>query len=144
MGSKGIKATPAKSIVVPSHSSGQRLTTEKLSPALKSSWQQGLEAELIVLRGLQKQGYQVCYHRLQTPFAEVDLLMVSPSGEKIMIEVKKRDSLDIRENPIHFKQMWRLKRALCWLNDQGFGEIEGVLAIVDQKGDFRLVKDVFC
>ena len=76
----------------------------------------GLEAELCVLNDLKSRGYNLWYQRLETPFAEVDLVFESPKGGLGIVEVKSLGPNSWMEGRISKRQIQRLTRAAEFLS----------------------------
>lgn len=100
-----------------------------ISQALKSHLKTGWQCEEQALQIYLERGYQLLKRRWETPFAEVDLFLLSPWGEWIMVEVKSLPSTDYIGSRLTSKQKLRLKKAYLWMSEQrGPGEMH--LALV--------------
>ena len=82
---------------------------------LPRSHQRGLEAESLVIQKLESQNYRVLEHRFRTPWGEADLLILSPKGGWVVIEVKSLGRLDWIERRISRRQQKRLRNLRSYL-----------------------------
>lgn len=75
----------------------------------------GRRAEAWVAKQLRGEGWRILHRNLRTPYAEVDLVAIDPSGELVAVEVKAHHSdwLEAHER-LRPDQGRRLARALCW------------------------------
>lgn len=96
---------------------GPQSTIDLHLPALKSlsskpfHLNRGKKSEALARIYLEKRGYIFVTNNLRLYYAEIDLLMLSPSGELVVIEVKSTDENDISFRPILGKnQKIRLSR----------------------------------
>jgi putative endonuclease len=82
-----------------------------------SSRATGAEAEAFVAAALERRGWRVLARNLRTPYAELDLLIETPAGECVVVEVKSRHPLSFvhGEDQLPVRQRQRLERALAWL-----------------------------
>ncbi|MEN0058666.1 MAG: YraN family protein [Bdellovibrio sp.] len=133
------RTAPVSCIARPSQASKNTST-----PLPKEYWahQQGLKSEQRVLEVYRQKGYQLLQQRLRTPFAEVDLLMRSPQGHLVLIEVKT-SSLDGFQNyRLSAQQKKRLERALHFLAESFQELIEMHWAFVTREGEMILLEDL--
>jgi putative endonuclease len=80
--------------------------------------QDGDQAEHFVAEQLLRAEWQVLARRLRTPYAEVDLLAISPEGKHlVVVEVKARHALSwgTPREALRWRQQARLARALEYL-----------------------------
>jgi len=77
----------------------------------------GKKAEAYVAAEFVDLGWELLAENLRTPFAEVDLLMLSPQGKLVVMEVKARRSSSCvdGEDCLGWRQRLRLFRAAEWL-----------------------------
>lgn len=113
------KATPPKSTETRSQGSAPAASTEKLLVESKSTFgkpsSKGCQSEAEVARQLEESGFQIVAERLKTPFAEVDLLVRSPEGALILVEVKSSDWPRGEWAGFSQGQKRRLERARRWI-----------------------------
>ena len=84
----------------------------------KNSWARGIEAENKVKEYLLKNNFELIEQRYRTPFAEVDLLLRSPKGPLVMIEVKAISDWDRLLWRLDQRQRQRLKRACSFIENK--------------------------
>lgn len=110
----------------------------------------GREAETLVATDLVGRGFELLARNLRTPFAEVDLILRTPQGECILVEVKARSPhawLD-GEDLLEARQRQRLLRAALWVGQrEGQGDPCRLdLALVDLIGGrpiaWRMIEDI--
>jgi Holliday junction resolvase-like predicted endonuclease len=94
---------------------------------LKSTSAAGYEAELLVIEDLKLKNCKIWGHRVQTPFAEVDIFFKSARGQLVLLEVKKLSRWDWLENRLGKRQIIRLKKARLYFESQ---YVESVLICV--------------
>ncbi|MFK5955861.1 MAG: YraN family protein [Planctomycetota bacterium] len=80
----------------------------------------GMKAEAYAAVNLENLGWELLAKNLRTPYAEVDLFMLSPSGQPVVVEVKARStgSWVEGEDCLGAQQRSRLFRAAEWLSQQ--------------------------
>ena len=127
--------------------------TAKSKPTARSapseqadSFQRGLAAEdRVAFEAAQRLGWQLLRHRWKTPFAELDLVFVGPSGGWIVCEVKTLSPWsDLTGGAFRLRgtQRDRLRRAMIWITE-GLGQpAEFVLALVTHDGEVEWIWDV--
>lgn len=76
---------------------------------------------------LERRGDLVFASRFQTPFAEVDILALSPRGSILLCEVKSSFWPDDRALGLGFRQKLRLTRAALWLHENAGRDVEILL-----------------
>lgn len=81
---------------------------------------------------LSQRGYDILSQRLKTPFGEVDILVASPKGFLVLIEVKTLRRWDWLENRIHWKQRARLRNCRSYIEDQWNQKAILYLALVNK------------
>lgn len=95
---------------------------EKLLVESKNSFShkqiQGLQSEFLVSQYLHQKNYHVIYHRLKTPFAEVDLLIENQKNELAIVEVKTLLHQEWMAERVSSRQKQRLVRASFWLQEK--------------------------
>lgn len=79
-------------------------------------------AEWLVLRG-----DRIVVSRFETPYAEVDILALRPSGSLLMCEVKSSFWPDERGLGLGHRQRSRLARAAQWIGSETSRDVEIVL-----------------
>lgn len=90
----------------------------------------GKAAETLVAEGLLDLGWTLLARNLRTPYAELDLLLLDPSGTLVVVEVKARGPLPwlTEEDCLGPKQRARLLRATRWLSQR---QPHGAMARLD-------------
>lgn len=63
----------------------------------------------MVKNHLQLRGYRVLQQRFKTPYGEIDLLIESPKGGLVVLEVKNLGRVDWLERRISQRQLLRLQ-----------------------------------
>ena len=128
--------------------------TESPSPASKSTsskptakkqyWAhtRGLEAERSVIFYYQKQNYKLVRQRVQTPFAEVDLLFEPVAGPLLLVEVKSANNQDFYAYRISKKQKQRLLKAAAFMAERFKRLVAVHWAFVDSAGKVTVIDDV--
>ncbi len=119
-------------------------STSPSTSAKRPYWahQRGLEAEFSVIQFFQKKSYHLLQQRLKTPYAEVDLLFMSPGGYLLMVEVKSVSSEAFIQHRISRRQKVRLLRAVQFLAAQ-FDKLVAVhWAFVSPGGEITLIEDI--
>lgn len=79
---------------------------------------------------------------MKTPFAEVDLLLQSPRGHLVMVEVKTSSVLAFREYRVTQNQRDRLFRAMLFLAERYQMPVEINWAFVTKHGAVTLIEDI--
>ena len=104
----------------------------------------GLQAEALVIGHYLNLGYCLFRQRWRTPYAEIDLLFTHPRNNKILllVEVKRRCSLEFRDLALSRRQKARLIRAVNWLSEAGH-LVECQLAFVGKRDEIEILSDVF-
>ncbi len=87
-------------------------------PESKNSWVRGIEAENRVKEYLLKNNFKLIEQRYRTPFGEVDLLLQSPKGPFVLIEVKTISDWQRLLWRIDHRQKQRLKRACSFIENK--------------------------
>lgn len=113
--------------------------TKKEEP--RSAQKRGLECEARVESFLRAKGFKTLAQRLKTPFAELDLIMQSPTGEVWMIEVKSCISPAWWQHRVGQRQKQRLLQALQFLTNTCSTPHHAVLAIVGPNDEVELIED---
>lgn len=90
---------------------------------------------------LQKQ-YVLLGQRVKTPFAEVDILLRTPQGHLLMIEVKTANLTDFQPFRVSQKQKARLLRALQFLAARWELLVEIHWAFVTKEGEITVFEDI--
>ena len=99
----------------------------------------GLKSEHRVMNSLSKQGWKLVSHRVQTPFAELDLIFKKADVLRI-IEVKSISSWDFVSYRVTKKQKTRLIQAFNYLQQRFKGEVILELALVSGNGDILFIE----
>lgn len=96
----------------------------------------GEALELSVCYWLEKRGYRIVLRRFKTPFAEIDILVLSPDRDILLIEVKSSLWPDDSALNLSHSQRLRLQRACHWVRE----ELAGLPRLAaDTAVDLRLV-----
>lgn len=107
------------------------------SSASSRAESRGEALELAVCEWLQRKGYRLVLRRFKTPFAEIDILVLGPkSDEVLLIEVKSSLWPDDCALNLSRLQRLRLQRACHWIREElsGFPGLSRDMAV-----DVRLV-----
>lgn len=121
---------------------GPAISIEKLSLESKStsSYEYGLHCEEKVRGHYESLGYDLLFHRLKTPFSEIDL--VFSKGElRILVEVKSSADGFWGNIRVGHRQKARLRRAYRYLLSSWKLEMEFHLALVDRNGHVEVLKE---
>jgi Holliday junction resolvase-like predicted endonuclease len=94
-----------------------------------------------VARVLESQGARLIEQRYKTPFGEVDLFMVAPSGAKLIVEVKSVRSVEFAETRVSRRQRKRLQNVVQYLAEI-HSEVEFMLALVDDQNKVQIFDDL--
>jgi Holliday junction resolvase-like predicted endonuclease len=78
----------------------------------------GEALELAVCDWLKSRGYRIALRRFKTPFAEIDILVMSPRRDFLVIEVKSSGWPDDSALNLSHIQRRRLKRACQWISEE--------------------------
>lgn len=73
--------------------------------------------------------------RFETPYAEIDILAVRPSGRLLICEVKSSFWPDDLCLGLGFRQRERLARAAAWINSETSRDVEIVLLGLNSEAD---------
>jgi Holliday junction resolvase-like predicted endonuclease len=96
----------------------------------------GEAIELAACKWLGSLGYRIVLRRFKTPFAEIDILVMSPSRDFLLIEVKSSLWPDDCALNLSHVQRLRLQRACQWVRE----ELAGLPGMSDELAiDLRLV-----
>lgn len=118
-------------------STGAPLPASK-STSLCKAHALGLQAEAQVAEHFRKKSFRVLKQRWRTPYAEVDLLVGSPSGEVWIVEIKTLTNFDFLTVRVSRRQRERLKRAYLYVQGRTSNPVCLYLAFVDAKGEVLL------
>jgi putative endonuclease len=101
-----------------------------------------LYCEDLALKDYLRRGYHCVKRRWKSPFAEIDLLLKTPTGEWLLVEVKSVPSLEYLHVRIAPTQKRRLRRALQYCVEKCPGTCLE-LAVVSQQGEILIFSDIF-
>lgn len=104
---------------------------------------QGQIAEERVERVFREKGYEIIGRRLRTPFAEVDLFISSPAGQKSVVEVKKVSYQFSSEPCVSQRQLQRLERACLYLSGKVLSEVSLIIAAVSHENEVIFFDEIF-
>ncbi len=90
----------------------------------------GQYCEDLVLKDLQKHGYQLVIKNLKTPYAEIDIVLKHAIKPWLMVEVKSSKSSSFDRFRLSTSQRKRQERAHLFLEPKFQTEIQIILAIV--------------
>lgn len=76
---------------------------------------------------LERRGDRILICRFETPFAEIDILAMRPSGHLLVCEVKSSFWPDGQVLGLGPKQKTRLARAAAWISNETHRDVEVVL-----------------
>ena len=79
---------------------------------------------------------------MRTPFAEIDLVFVSPKKHVLIVEVKSIRSVDFMPYRISQKQKQRQGRALIFLADKMQKLVEAHWAFVTADNQVLVIEDI--
>ncbi len=102
----------------------------------------GLESEEIVKVYYLHRGYILLGQRVQTPFAEVDLLFQTPERHILMVEVKTANLDDFHFFRVSRRQKERQARALHYLTETKNCLVEVHWAFVTKTGELTVIEDI--
>jgi Holliday junction resolvase-like predicted endonuclease len=102
----------------------------------------GLQAEERVTAYFLQKSFRVLKQRWRTPFAEMDLLIESPSGEIWIVEIKTLTHFDFLAVRVTRKQRQRLQRAHAYVQGLTRRPVCLYLAFVDPRGEVLLFEEV--
>lgn len=102
----------------------------------------GLESEEIVKVYYLHRGYILLGQRVQTPFAEVDLLFQTPERYILMVEVKTANLDDFHFFRVSRRQKERQARALHYLAETKNCLVEVHWAFVTKTGELTVIEDI--
>ncbi|HWU44027.1 MAG TPA: YraN family protein [Bdellovibrio sp.] len=102
----------------------------------------GLQAESLVLSHYQNKNYRLLHQRVKTPFAEIDLLFRTPSGNLLVVEVKAANLSSFYGTRVSWKQKNRLLRAANFLNAQTQCLVEIHWAFVNDRRQITIFEDI--
>ncbi len=106
----------------------------------------GRAAELLVTQDYERRGCVVAQERWRGKRGEIDLILRNGTA-LIFVEVKKSQSFDRAADHLTRRQMQRIYRsAEEFLADEPNGTLTDVrfdVALVDQKGDLRILENAF-
>lgn len=94
----------------------------------------GHRAEEKVADFFRQKKYKILKQRWRSPFAEVDLVVESPSGGIGLIEIKTISHFDFINVRISEKQKQRLQRAHLFVQSKTKRPVVLYLALVNQRG----------
>ena len=103
----------------------------------------GAQTELSARKWLETQGLRILLHRFETPFAEIDLLAMRPSGSLVIYEVKSSFWPDDRALGLGQKQRRRLEKAAFWIASETSRETEILLLAPSTRGGQFLEVPIF-
>lgn len=138
---KNTKAMRAPLIKKPSVKPALACTTERASRGLKNFYQ-GQDSERIVLEHYKQRGFRCLKQRWKTPFAEIDLLLLSPKNLIYLVEVKTVSSFDFISHRLGDRQKRRLERAHAHCCEK-WGTVVLELAVVSQQKKVLIIENVF-
>lgn len=104
--------------------------------------QRGIDSEKAVQNYYLKKGYEVLGQRIKTPYAEVDLILKTPQGHALMVEVKTTNLCEFQNYRISRNQKCRLLRALQFLSDKLETLVEVHWAFVTKEGEVTIIDDI--
>lgn len=102
----------------------------------------GFECEQIVIQYYQNKGYRLWQQRMKTPFAEIDLVFVTPQKHCLIVEVKSVTSTDFIPYRISKKQKQRQARALIFLAEKNNKLVEAHWAFVTKDDQVLVIEDI--
>lgn len=102
----------------------------------------GLESEEIVKVYYLHRGYVLLGQRVQTPFAEVDLLFETPEKNILMVEVKTANLDDFHFFRVSRRQKERQARALHHFTETMNCLVEVHWAFVTKTGELTVIEDI--
>lgn len=102
----------------------------------------GLHCEAVALEHYRKLGYKILQQRFRSPYAEIDLIVESPHGDRIIVEVKSLSHSDWIQVRIPAGQRKRLVRAFEYLCELWCMPLIFHLVIVTQLDQVFVVEDV--
>lgn len=138
---KDTKATRARSTAKPFERADPVPTTARALRGLKNFYL-GEKSEDIALDHYLKRGFTCQARRWKSPFAEVDLVLISPEKKIYLIEVKRLSSFEFLSHRLSAKQKRRLQRAHLYCCE-AWGEVVLELAVVSQQGEVLIIENVF-
>ena len=140
------RATPQKPTEPQSQKSDPAPSTEENSAGLRSIGadlspnEYGEILELHVLKHYQSKGFVLIQRRYRTPFAEIDIVLTSPRGSVVLVEVKSSTSGFRMPFRVSKRQRGRLCRAHEYFV-RFHTAVESHLAVVSQSGEIHLFTD---
>ena len=114
-------------------------TPFKTKGTILSSVAKGRLYENRVCSVLKNKKFKVLKRNFRTPYAEVDLLFLTPSGKVVMIEVKKSTRAGVY---LSTRQAQRLERARQYLSAHYGHQVRCHLAIVDSNKNVTFIEDI--
>ena len=132
---KNTKGTGPLFIARPLQGLVPRPFTEKLSEGFANT-SRGHRSEDRVERVFEERGYRTIRRRWRTPFAELDLVLATPDGKILIVEVKTSDWPEGALAGLSRQQWGRLLRAREWLADCEGQDVE--LWVVTFDAGYRL------
>jgi Holliday junction resolvase-like predicted endonuclease len=106
------------------------------------SFYRGQQAELHVAERLQAQGYQLLKQRYKIFHQEVDLVMKTPDGDYLLVEVKAVQEAAFLEHNLRARQMRGLRRVCQILREKGH-KIQIRLAVVLPNQEIHWIDEIF-
>ncbi|MEM8788941.1 MAG: YraN family protein [Pseudomonadota bacterium] len=107
----------------------------------------GLAAEDAVARHYTRAGGQVRGTRIRTAAGEIDLIVETPAGEIVFVEVKARRNHRAAAQSVSARQQARIATAAeIWLAEHGPGPLTPCrfdVATVDDTGRVRIIENAF-
>ena len=121
-------------------------TTARVLRGLKNFYL-GQASEDLVLKYYLDRGFICQKRRWKSPFAEIDLVLLSPDKIIYLVEVKSVSSFDFLSHRLSHKQKRRLQRAhlyACELWGEKMNRLVALeLAVVSQQGQVLIIDNVF-
>jgi len=108
--------------------------------SLSPHMQLGKKLEDLALKYYLSKNYTLKYQRYKTPFAEIDLIFISPTNHLVLVEVKSQPRKGFEAFRVSQKQKNRLRRAHLSFTSHS-AAVESHLAIVSQDGRVEIYKD---
>ena len=138
----------------PSVNMGPAKSIEKPLPGSKSSFcgkdkahwthRRGMKSEVCVKKFFEAKGFELIHQRFKTPFAEIDLIFKSSSGNLLIVEVKSLSNQNFLEFRISESQKTRLRRAIIHLTDLMNCKVSLNWAFVSANGEVLIRDDIWC
>jgi Holliday junction resolvase-like predicted endonuclease len=100
----------------------------------------GEKYEALALRFYLLHGYRLKAQRFKTKVAEIDLVLTSPEGHLVLVEVKSKSQRGFEAFRVSTQQKNRLRRAHQFFSAQ-WSHVESHLAIVSQDGKVEVHRD---